>query len=262
MHQVVGNQRIAWEPGFWRRAPWKAVSSILAFVVCCAGLAAILVDSNGKEVNTWPRSSMPVSVPVLLSLIVGFANLCLTIALSQAYEVAWWLNAMRGAELRRLQFDLDIQHNLSALFGPSRTVDKFAVVAAISLVVSIVDGPLIQRASTITPNAYESHYEFLAATLACVVLQALAIATLLVGWQRLCRQVSLDAFEMSKALEEPLLQNGSSNGTIDDVLARVGRVPLRYGEILPVEGPIPVMSQHLKESQGTSVAGSGDLPVE
>lgn len=61
---------------------------------------------------------------------------------------------MRGAELRRLQFDLDIQHNFSALLGRSRTVSKFAVVAAISLIVSIIDGPPIQRASTITPKTF------------------------------------------------------------------------------------------------------------
>lgn len=556
MHKVVGDQRIPWEPGFWRRAPWKVFSAIIAFAICCVGLAAILVDSNGKEVNTWPRSSMSVSVPVLLSLIVGIANLCLTIALSQGYQVSWWLKAMRGADLRRLQFDLDIQHNFSALLGRSRTVNKFAVVAAISLIVSIVDGPLIQRASTITPktfgpdetivvvrvsnaslptdfsgyagggigpdmlmplfsnvsrayanreaivlpidgcstnatclfslpapgfdvsctestvpydfgtfvagdklttfnltldfggseepyafstinttalykpseacsgsliqrqcvlrlattrynvkiengvstiatwqigqddtiaittfarvdncllgydtlftgsvgaggfmtmlggiylvakslftsstflrlamhtnvpfilsesgqaasnyvtssastysncsmawddptedlvntirelifrsaiaqsvsnssavvpqqrvaqktrlvNAYVSHYEFLAATVASMVLQALAIVLLLVGWQRLGRKVSLDAFEIAKALGAPLLQKGSSNGTIDDVLGCVGRVPLRYGEILPVEGPIPVLSPHLKQPRGSSVAGSG-----
>lgn len=550
MHKVVGDQRIAWELGFWRRAPWKAFSSIITFGICCVGLAAVLIDSNGKEVNTWPRSSMPVSVPVLLSLIVGIANLCLTIALSQGYEISWWLKAMRGAELHRLQFDLDIQRNFSALLRRSRTVNKFAIVAAISLVVSIVDGPLIQRASTtalrtfgpdetivvvqvsnsslpadfsgygvgpdmlmplfsdvsraysnreaivlpidgcstnatcifslpapgfdvscaeinvpynfdmfsagdkmtifnltlafgsfegldyfstiyttalykpsevcsgsliqrqcvlriatarynvkvengvstIAPwqlgqndtieigifpltdegrpglftgstgvggfktmlggiyfvanslfrsstslsqavmadvpfvlsgtgqassnyltslastysdctmtwddptedlvntirelifrsavaqsaanssavipqqvvaqktrlvNAYVSHYEVLAATVVGMVLQALAIVILLVGWQRLGRKVSLDAFEIAKALGAPLLQKGSSNGTIDDILGCVGGVPLRYGEILPVEGPVSIPSPHAKQPRDSSVAGSG-----
>lgn len=69
--------------------------------------------------------------------------------------------------------------------------------------------------------------------------------------------MSLDAFEIAKALGAPLLQKGSSNGTIDDVLASTGSVPLLYGEILPVEGPIPVLSPHLKQPQGSSIADSG-----
>ncbi|KFY10363.1 hypothetical protein V491_07680 [Pseudogymnoascus sp. VKM F-3775] len=35
------------------------------------------------------------------------------------------------------------------------------------------------------------------------------------------------------------------------------RVPLQYGEILPVEGPIPVLSPYLKQPQGPSLADSG-----
>ncbi|OGE49942.1 hypothetical protein PENARI_c019G05977 [Penicillium arizonense] len=560
MHQAVGDQGIAWELGFWRRAPWKGVLNIIVFAICCVGLAAILANSNGKEVSAWPRSSMPISVSVLLSLIVGIANLCLTIALSQGYEISWWLKAMQGAELRRLQFDLDIQRNFSAFLKPSRTFNKFVFAAVISLMVSIIDGPLIQRASTtalktfgpdeiivtiqvsnaslpadfsgyaggnigpdlltplfgnvsraysnreavvlpveacptnstciltlpatgfdvgctestvpydfgrlysakantITPfsvtldfggsqevayfstinttalykpsascsgnlihrqcilrlatvhynvtvangkatisawqigqndtveitkfssagiaggydtlftgsvgaggfktmlggiyfvanilynsstamraaghtavpyilsaagqassnyltssastysnctmtwddptedlvntirelmfrsavaqsaansssvipqhplaqetrlvNAYESHYRFLAATLAIMVLQAFAIAILLVGWHRLGRNVSLDAFDIARALGAPLLQKGSSNGTIDDLLACVGRVPLRYGEIIgPEEGAAaPIVSQHSTQQPkgSTSAADS------
>ncbi|KAL4972428.1 hypothetical protein BDW66DRAFT_154751 [Aspergillus desertorum] len=147
MNQAVDTQAIAWEPGVWRRA-WKSSFSIIAFVVCVVALVAVLVDSNGKAVDSWPRSSMPISVSVLLSLIVGIANVCLTIALNQSYTVSWWLKALQGAELRRLQFDLGIQHDVSALLGRGRTVNKFALAAIISLIVSIIDGPLIQRSST------------------------------------------------------------------------------------------------------------------
>ncbi|KAL3464544.1 hypothetical protein BJX64DRAFT_286352 [Aspergillus heterothallicus] len=148
MNQAVDTQAIAWEPGVWRRAPWKSFFSIIAFMICIGALVAILFNSNGKAVDSWPRSSMPISVSVLLSLIVGIANVCLTIALNQGYTVSWWLKAMQGAELRRLQFDLGIQHDISALLGRGRTVNKFALAAIISLIVSIIDGPLIQRSST------------------------------------------------------------------------------------------------------------------
>lgn len=142
------NRGIPWKPGFWRHVPWKAIISLVAFAICCIGLAAILLSSHGKEAAIWPCSSVPVPVSVLLSLIVGIANLCLAVALNQGYEVSWWLKAIKGAELRRLQFDLEIQHSLAALLGSSRTINKFAFAATISLIVSVIDGPLIQRATT------------------------------------------------------------------------------------------------------------------
>ncbi|KAL1867645.1 hypothetical protein VTK73DRAFT_4044 [Phialemonium thermophilum] len=154
MQRAVKETGIAWKPGFWRHVPWLALVSLFGFIVSCAALAVVLVESDGKEVAAWPHRSRTVPVSVLLSLIVSVANLCLVVALNNGYEISWWTQALRGAELRKLQFDLHIQGGLSALLGRNRVVDKFAVAAVVSLIVSIADGPLIQRASTIAPKTF------------------------------------------------------------------------------------------------------------
>ena len=148
------NPRIDWRPGFWTHVPWIAIASIFSFLVCCVALVAILLNSDGKEIAAWPHPSGVVPVSVLLSLVTSIANLSLTIALSKGYEISWWTQALEGAQLRKLKFDLDVQRSASAIFQRNLALDKFVIAAVISLVVSIIDGPLIQRASTVTARQY------------------------------------------------------------------------------------------------------------
>lgn len=144
-----------WEAGLRKHIPWTAVSSLVVFVLCCVALAAVLSTSDGREVTTWPRPKQDIPVSVMLALAVNIANLCLSIALSKSYEIAWWLRALKGAELRRLQFDLDIQRHLSAMIGENTRIDSFAIAAMISFAVSVLDGPLIQRASSVTTTTFQ-----------------------------------------------------------------------------------------------------------
>ncbi|KAJ3454062.1 hypothetical protein MRS44_018694 [Fusarium solani] len=159
---------IAWKPS-WKHVPWIAFVSILGFVVCCVGLATILFTSDGRDVTAWPYQSRTIPVSVLLSLVVSLANLCLAVALHTGYEISWWTQALKGAEVRKLQFDLDIQRRISAIFGQNLSIDKFAIAAVVSLAVSIVDGPLIQRASSVSikelgPSSIGANVDVLNAT--------------------------------------------------------------------------------------------------
>ncbi|TPX15945.1 uncharacterized protein E0L32_000279 [Thyridium curvatum] len=154
MQTFTAEAGVAWNPGSWRHFPWVAVANLLGFLVCCGALSAILGESDGKEVNAWPHPSHTIPVSVLLSLIVGVANLCLAVTLSKGYEISWWTQALKGAELRKLHFDLEIQRRTSAILGQNRANDKFALAAIVSLIVSILDGPLIQRASTVSAHLY------------------------------------------------------------------------------------------------------------
>ncbi|KAK8065136.1 hypothetical protein PG997_011883 [Apiospora hydei] len=141
MHSQPENSGTEWTPGLWRNVPWTALFSLVGFVLLCVGLAVILRTSDGREVETWPYHSQTIPVSVLLALTVSIANLCLSIALSKGYEISWWLKAVKGADLRRLQFDLDVQHHLSAITGRNTRLDSFAISAILSLAVSILSGP-------------------------------------------------------------------------------------------------------------------------
>lgn len=138
-----------WNPGFMRQVPWAAFIFIAAFMICCVGIGIVLASSQGKAVASWPTESHPFSVSVLLSLLVSIANVCLGAALAKAYEIAWWVQAIHGADLRRLQYNLNVQTNFAASFSRAFSLNRFSITAFLALAVSVLDGPLIQKASTI-----------------------------------------------------------------------------------------------------------------
>ncbi|KAJ4168316.1 hypothetical protein NW754_013650 [Fusarium falciforme] len=113
---------------------------------------------------------------------------------------------------------------------------------------------MVQRTEVL--SAYKSDYMYLAITLACMVLQALIIAFLLFGWHRLGREVSLDAFEVARALGAPLLQGGSSNSDIHKALSPLRRHKLRYGEILSAADQVQTSSHEDSTRQSYSKVGS------
>ncbi|CAK7198668.1 hypothetical protein SEUCBS139899_001332 [Sporothrix eucalyptigena] len=143
----------AWRPGFARQVPWAALGSIVAFMACCIGIGVTLSSSQGKPVATWPSKEHTFSVSALLSLLVSIANVCLSASLAKAYEISWWLKAINGAELRRLKFDLNVQSNIMAILSRGFTLNRFTIAASIALAVTVLDGPLIQKASTIVSKS-------------------------------------------------------------------------------------------------------------
>ena len=154
MQPLTKDLGMAWNPGSWKYAPWLAFASIFGFLSCCTVLTAILVESNGRKAATWPNPSLTVPVSVLLSLTVDIANFFLAVALDKGYEVLWWTSALKNAELRRLQFDLDVQRRIFAVLGRNCAIDKIAIAAVVSFMINILDGPLIQRAFTISTRAH------------------------------------------------------------------------------------------------------------
>lgn len=84
---------------------------------------------------------------------------------------------------------------------------------------------------TRTVSIYQSHYGYLALTFGCLFVEVIIIALLLSGWQNLGRSFSTDPLEIARAFGAPLLKNGSSNDTIENLMARVGGMHVRYGEV-------------------------------
>ncbi|KAK8065135.1 hypothetical protein PG997_011882 [Apiospora hydei] len=90
----------------------------------------------------------------------------------------------------------------------------------------------IRVSQTRAANAYKSRFDYFGITVGCMVLQALVISYMLFGWHRLGRDVSLDAFEIARAMGAPALQDASSNSRIDVALSRLRRDKFRYGELV------------------------------
>ncbi|KAH0427526.1 hypothetical protein CcaCcLH18_09591 [Colletotrichum camelliae] len=79
-------------------------------------------------------------------------------------------------------------------------------------------------------SIYRSHYNYLGLAIGCLSIEVIVIALLLVGWHRLGRSFSTDALEIARAFGAPFLQKGSSNDTIGNLMRRVGRKRVRYGQ--------------------------------
>ena len=139
---------IPWKPYSWRRTPWLALAACFGFAISAGLIALVLISSHDKEVTAYPLPQRAFPVSVLLAILVALANLCLAVATSQGYAIAWWLKALRGSKIKELQFDLDVQHSIVAVFKGRRSFDKFMIAALVALAVSIVDGPILQRASS------------------------------------------------------------------------------------------------------------------
>ncbi|KAH8126884.1 hypothetical protein FP744_10001087 [Trichoderma asperellum] len=139
---------IPWLPGFWRRIPWRTVGALVGFFVTCGMMGLVLILSEGKETNSWPTHNKYITVPVLLSLLVGVAVLFLTVANSEGLAISWWIKALKGTKLKELQYDLEVTSNLLVgVFRPS-LFNLVTLSAIIALIVSVGTSAIMQRSST------------------------------------------------------------------------------------------------------------------
>jgi hypothetical protein len=132
-----------WLSGFWRRMPTLAVLALLMVPLCAGADAVILYKSDGKEVESWK-----VSPSVLLAILSAVANVCLQFARSEGVVISWWRKALRGGTLRDLSRYWESGDSILAALAPGRGFNVVAL-ATLAAQAVILDGPLLQRASTV-----------------------------------------------------------------------------------------------------------------
>lgn len=132
-----------WETGVIRRLPWMALAALTATLCFGAAAAVVLWLSDGQNTQSW----FYVSPSVLLAICTMLANACLGFALSEGFVIAWWTQAMQTGPVRRLH---DNWSYGTSFFGALEGIFKGSLIslATIAASVVIVDGPLLQRAST------------------------------------------------------------------------------------------------------------------
>lgn len=106
---------------------------------------------------------------------------------------------------------------------------------------------------------YAAHWKFFGIAVGCMFVQVLIILYLIWGWQRLGREVSLDPFEIAKAMGAPLLNHGSSNSSADQILDLLGSRKVKYGEL--VDGEPKVSGESVVPKNGYTVVQSQDPDV-
>ncbi|KAK7522444.1 hypothetical protein IWZ03DRAFT_118745 [Phyllosticta citriasiana] len=143
-----------WQPGWVRRIPFGLLSLFFG-IISMALSAVVLRTSDGKEINTWPSSALHRAQPsVFLSVLAACANTFLRFSLSKAVSVTWWDHALKGTTLEDLHHAWSFGSSLQASVFSGRNFNLVALASIISSII-IIDGPLLQQASTVITKSYQ-----------------------------------------------------------------------------------------------------------
>ena len=138
-----------WKPGFWSRAPWFGLLSLLGAFICTIGAAVVLATSHGAEHETWPNRDMAVQPSVVLSVLSAATNALLVLAFGEGVTIAWWTKMLRGGSLNDCHRYWFYANSLWAALTSGRHFNRVAF-AYLLVALVVVDGPILQRSSTIT----------------------------------------------------------------------------------------------------------------
>ncbi|TFB02768.1 hypothetical protein CCMA1212_005501 [Trichoderma ghanense] len=161
---------IPWQPGVWKRAPWRTIVAVALWALTCGMIALVLAMSEDKETNQWPTHNRYFTVPVLLSLMGAVAVLFLAVANAEGFAISWWLKALKGTKIKELHYDLEVTSNLLIGFYRPKLFNCVGLSSLIALIVGIAVGAVLQKASetvskTIGPYSDIVHVPVLNTTL-------------------------------------------------------------------------------------------------
>ncbi|KAH7183321.1 uncharacterized protein B0J16DRAFT_163597 [Fusarium flagelliforme] len=142
-----------WLPGFWTRFPYRGLSMWLLALIGTMSAVLILKYSDGVPVDHWDKNMQPT---VWLALTSALSGAFLAVAFTEGAAISYWRTAGKPVTLQQLQ----------AVYGSSTGIIQAAInlftwksktlgIASILMTLSVMRGPLMQRASA-TANYYET----------------------------------------------------------------------------------------------------------
>ena len=140
--------RRPWHPGVGRRFPYTGIFSLIGVIIFAVAAAIVLAVSDGQPIDRWKINQTNVQPTVLLAIFSAFANALLRIAFSEGHVIAWWQKALRGDSIAMLQGCWAFgQGFIQGLYTKAHI--GFIAFASFSVMIILIDGPLLQRASTV-----------------------------------------------------------------------------------------------------------------
>ncbi|QPC80215.1 hypothetical protein HYE68_010967 [Fusarium pseudograminearum] len=141
-----------WLPGFWTRFPYRGLGMWLLALIGTVAAVLILRYSDGVPVSDWDEHIQPTVWLALTSALTGAFLAC---AFTEGAAISYWRTAGKPVTLQQLQ----------AVYGSSTGIIQAAInlftwksktlgIASILMTLSVMRGPLMQRASA-TANYYE-----------------------------------------------------------------------------------------------------------
>ena len=133
-----------WHANFFSQFPFFASLSVLGAVIFPCLAIFVLKRSNGQSVDSWSLSPT-----VYLALLSTGTNALLRFAFSDGATISWWNQALRGATIKELHGTWSYSNNFLSIIQPPLLKFNFVRLAGLSLALLVIDGPLLQRASTV-----------------------------------------------------------------------------------------------------------------
>ena len=138
------------DEGSWNPSPSQIRPLIgifaLAVTVCCVFISlVVLVISNGQSTEVWP-----IQPTVYLAIIAAVANSSLVLARALAIPISFWYHSFNGASVASLERHWQVSHSLVRAILHIKHLSLLSVVCVATSFV-IIDGPLLQKASTVVP---------------------------------------------------------------------------------------------------------------
>ena len=149
-HEASDNiyERRPWRTGFCRRIPLAPLSALLVAIICGFGTVVVLKISDGRAIDDWTVQGYNVQPTVVLSILVTAANALFRYAFVEGASTAWWVRAQRGTTLQTLHSFWKPIQSVFPLFTSGRHMTTTAV-ASFCVLLLLLDGPLLQRASSV-----------------------------------------------------------------------------------------------------------------
>ncbi|KAK3723539.1 hypothetical protein LTR37_001791 [Vermiconidia calcicola] len=145
-HGPCGSYAHQWRRSMFRIGSLAGLAALaFAFLQIFASYA-ILAASDGQTVESW--SYQP---NVFLAILTAISNKALAFAAVQGTVVTFWLRALKGTSLAQLHRDWAFGLHVYKAILAGRSFSLLAL-ACICVTLVAIDGPLLQRASTVRPE--------------------------------------------------------------------------------------------------------------
>jgi len=140
-----------WRPSALNVRPLLGLFALGVSVLCMCVALAILLASNKQPIARWP-----IQPTVYLAIAAALANVALGFARFVAAPLSWWHTALRGSNLRELERQWEASHSVLLAFKHHYRMG-FAGFATILAALMMIDGPLLQKATSVQVETSSSN---------------------------------------------------------------------------------------------------------
>ena len=122
--------------------------ALLLALLCGVAIVVVLIKADDLPLEGWRVSGHDVQPTVLISIFATVANALFRFAFTEAVTISWWTRSLKGTNIRELHQCWNYGQSSVATFWPGRSL-AFVAIASLSTLVIMIDGLILQRASTV-----------------------------------------------------------------------------------------------------------------